>query len=65
MKLISLFTFLFFINNAEATSFVDTLGKKYGKTSGCTKASVINKKKGTNPSSIESNLSKKLNIKKN
>ena len=64
MKLISLFTFLFFINNAEATSFVDTLGKKYGKTSGCTNASVINKK-GTYSSSIESNLSKKFNTKKN
>ncbi len=65
MKLISLFAFLFFINNAEATSFVDTLGKKYGKTSGCTKASVNNKKKGANSSSIETYLSKKFNTKKN
>ncbi|MBS91833.1 MAG: hypothetical protein CMM95_02115 [Rickettsiales bacterium] len=62
MKFLMFFATMFIFSISNSTSFVDTLGKKYGKTTGCSSESSVKAKKSTNSPVIESSINKQSYI---
>ena len=65
MNFLPLLIILFLFSEIESASFVDTLGKKYGKVSGCKSEGLLDKTKTDKPSKTNSNFSNKNYISKN